>query len=767
MTTPCSGSPRLQQVLQATLRRAAACAWLGAASAQAQEQSPDPAPAQAAAVDEPAPGDRCAVQSVIDPRIEELLKADPDDPQIHVTSDTGELGRAGDAELRGNVQIRMGQRLLTADQASINAEQRSVELNGDIEYLDPQMHVRGKGGSFQEGGVGNFEGAEFELREQSVRGAAANARIRQSGLIGLEGVRYTACPPGNEDWSLAAGAIEIDQKALIGTGRDVRIEFLGVPVFYTPWISFPVGDQRKSGLLFPTIGSGSRTGTQIAVPYYWNLAENYDATLTSRWYSSRGIRLDPELRYLSDRSRSQLNVEYLVNDQETGEARGVIDWRHVTRFAPRTRLLIDATDVSDNDYFEDFGVGFEGTSVQFVNRYIELRHDTAAWTLNARAQGYQVIDNTLAAEDEPYRIAPQLSALGRWRDFAGGLSGSLFAEATNFQRELGPQGVRLDAEPSLEWRVDRNGGFFAAGAAYRYTQYLLDQTAAGADDSPDRSLPSASLDAGFTMERASGSQGTRIQTLEPRMLYLYVPYKNQDDLPVFDTGIPDLNLVQLFRTNRYVGPDRIGDANQVSVGVTTRLLDSSRGRQYLSATLGQAFYFQDPRVALPDEPVRDRSTSDVVAEVELNAYKNWNARFAYQWNPDETQGERSETFVQYNPTPGRVVNVGYRFRRDLLEQVDVSGAWPINNQWRGFARFVYSLQEEKTLDQFLGLEYSSCCWAVRVIGRRFISSRSGAAETSIGLQLELKGLSSVGVDNEAFLREAIRGYSSPASAPRL
>ena len=766
MTTPCSGSPRLQQVLQATLRRAALCAWLGVASAQAQEQSPVPGPAPAAAVAEPARGDRCAVQSDIDPRIEELLQADPDDPQIHVTSDTGELGRAGDAELRGNVQIRMGQRLLTADQASINAEQRSVELNGDIEYLDPQMHVRGKGGTFQEGGEGSFEGAEFELREQSVRGAAANARFRQSGQIGLEGVRYTACPPGNEDWSLAAGAIEIDQKTLIGTGRDVRLEFLGVPIFYTPWISFPVGDQRKSGLLFPTIGSGSRTGTQIAVPYYWNLAENYDATLTSRWYSSRGIRFDPELRYLSERSRSQLNVEYLVNDQETGEARGVIDWRHVTRFAPRTRLLIDATDVSDNDYFEDFGVGFEGTSVQFVNRYIELRHDTAAWTLNARAQGYQVIDNTLAAEDEPYRIAPQLTALGQWRDFAGGLSGSVFAEATNFQRELGPQGVRLDAEPSLEWRVDRNGGFVAAGAAYRYTQYLLDETAPDADDAPDRSLPSASLDAGFTLERASGSQGTRVQTLEPRMLYLYVPYKNQDDLPVFDTGIPDLNLVQLFRTNRYVGPDRIGDANQVSVGVTTRLLDSSRGRQYLSATLGQAFYFQDPRVALPDEPVRDRSTSDVVAEVELNAYKNWNARFAYQWNPDETQGERSETFVQYNPTPGRVVNVGYRFRRDLLEQVDVSGAWPINNRWRGFARFVYSLQEENTLDQFLGLEYSSCCWAVRVIGRRFISSRSGAAETSIGLQLELKGLSSVGVDNEAFLREAIRGYSSPASAPR-
>ncbi len=317
-------------------------------------------------------------------------------------------------------------------------------------------------------------------------------------------------------------------------------------------------------------------------------------------------------------------------------------------------------------------------------------------------------------EDEPYRIVPQLTRTRALARFRGRPVGLRVRRSHQFPaRRWARRASRLDAEPSLEWRIDRNGGFFAAGAAYRYTQYLLDEIAPGADDSPDRSLPSASLDAGFTMERASGSQGKRIQTLEPRMLYLYVPYKNQDDLPVFDTGIPDLNLVQLFRTNRYVGPDRIGDANQVSVGVTTRLLDSSRGRQYLSATLGQAFYFQDPRVALPDEPVRDRSTSDVVAEVELNAFKNWNARFAYQWNPDETQGERSETFVQYNPTPGRVINAGYRFRRDLLEQVDVSGAWPINNQWRGFARFVYSLQEEKTLDQFLGLEYSSCCWAVR------------------------------------------------------
>jgi LPS-assembly protein len=727
-----------------------------------------PTAAEAQATDEPAGGDEDACHVAIpDPRIDELLQADPTDERIEVTSDTGELGRAGDATLTGNVTIRTGQRLFKADQAEIDATRRSVQLHGSMEYLDPRLHVTGDSGSFVEGGGGRFEGAEFELLDRSVRGEAKGARVTRTGALELEGVRYTACPPGVEDWELQAGEIAIDQEKQLGTGRDVRLEFLGVPIFYTPWITFPVGDQRKSGLLFPTIGTSSKNGTLVAVPYYFNLAPNYDATLTGRWYSSRGLRADPEFRYVDDRSRSQLNAEYLFHDEERGEARSLVDWRHVTRLAPRTRLMIDASHVSDTDYFEDFGIGFEGTSVTFLNRYVDLRHDGGPWSFAARAQGYQVIDRELADADEPYQILPQLTADGRWRDLPGGLSASVSAEATHFTRDLGPQGVRVDAQPSLEWRLDRGGAFFAATGGYRHTQYSLRDTAPASDESPSRSLPTASLDAGLMLERAAGSGGERLQTLEPRLLYLYVPYRDQDDLPIFDTGIPDLNLVQLFRDNRYVGPDRVGDANQVSVGLTSRLLDSTRGRQFLSATLGQAFYFEDPRVRLPGEASRDRSSSDVVAEVEVAAYKNWNARIGYQWNPDLSRGERSETFVQYAPSPGRVVNVGYRFRRDLLEQIDFSGAWPINAQWRGFARYVYSLQEEQALDQFVGLEYSSCCWAVRLITRRFVSSRSGDAETSFGIELELKGLSSVGVDNEAFLRDAIRGYSalSPTAPP--
>jgi LPS-assembly protein len=638
-------------------------------------------------------------------------------------------------------------------------------MRGQVEYLDPRLHVRGDGGSFAGEGTAEFKGAEFELLDRNVRGAAGDVRMRGEGVIELADVKYTACPPGNEDWELSAGEISLNQKTRIGTGRDVRLDFKGVPILYTPWISFPVGDQRKSGVLFPTIGNSGNTGTMLAVPWYWNIAPNRDATVFTRYYSSRGLRLDPEFRYLTDSSRGILYGEYLFDDRERGGSRSFAELRHTTRFRPRTRLQIDAANVSDSNYFEDFGSGFEGTSVTFLNRSAELRHDIGHWSVVGRAQDYQVIDDLLPDVDEPYTLAPQLAAFGSWRDLPGGLSATLRAEASNYLRDPGPQGLRLDVEPSLGWRVDGQGTYLAADAALRHTSYSLSDVAAGLDDSPTRSAPILSLDTGLVLERAAGSHGQRLQTIEPRLLYLYVPFREQDDLPVFDTALPDLNLVQLFRTNRYVGADRVSDANQVAVGLTTRLLDSAGGRQYLSATLGQAFYFDDPRVRLPDEPVSSRSSSDVVGELELSAYQDWSARVGVQWDPENTHIAKSDFSLQYRPASDRVINAGYRLQRDSIEQFDVSAAWPISREWRGFGRWVYSLRENKTLDQFIGLEYGSCCWALRLITRRYVGSRTGDTDTSIGLQLELKGLSSVGVDNEAFLRGTIRGYSALPPEP--
>jgi LPS-assembly protein len=243
-------------------------------------------------------------------------------------------------------------------------------------------------------------------------------------------------------------------------------------------------------------------------------------------------------------------------------------------------------------------------------------------------------------------------------------------------------------------------------------------------------------------------------------MYLYTPYRDQTQLPVFDTAEPELNWVELFRSNRYVGIDRISDANQLAAGVTTRLFSSTSGTRYLSATVGQTFYFNPPDVRLPDEPVRSDNTSNLIAQVELQAYKDWNVTLGTQWDHRRARAERSEIRVQYQPMPQSVVNLGYRYQRDRLEQADLSVAWPIATQWRAYGRVLYSLDEKQSIEQFAGFEYSSCCWRLRAVARDYVSRRSGERDRRYYLQLELKGLSSVGVAADAFLQRAIRGYSA-------
>ena len=516
------------------------------------------------------------------------------------------------------------------------------------------------------------------------------------------------------------------------------------------------------------MGNSSKNGTLVAVPYYFNLAPNYDATLTSRYYSSRGVRVDPELRYLNDDTRSQLNVEYLFHDDATGEARSFVDWRHVTRFAPLTRLRVDAANVSDQDYFEDFGVGFEGTSVTFLNRHVDLRHDDGAWSFGARAQDYQVIDRELPDDESPYRILPQLTALGRWDE--------LFRRARRravCRSDQLPARRRRPAGRPASTHCRRSAGVPTGAAPFSPRMPAIATRSTRSTTSRRRptnhpavrcrrpaSIPASSSNA----PRAHGATPADARTA-PAVPLRAVPQPGRP--PGLRHGVPDLNMVQLFRDNRYVGADRVGDANQVSVGVTTRLLDATRGRQFLSATLGQAFYFEDPRVRLPDEPVAHRSVVGHDRRTGPRRLQELECQVRVPVEPRPEPG-RTHRELSCSTRPRRagsstpvIASAATNWSRSTSP-----GPGRLSQRWRGFARVVYSLREDKTLDQFVGFEYSSCCWAVRLITRRYISSRTGDADTSFGLQLELKGLSSVGVDNEAFLRDAIRGYSALPSGPR-
>jgi LPS-assembly protein len=687
-----------------------------------------------------------------------------------VEADSSETARDGSTKLHGDVDIRQGQRHLHTRDATFNAATQTFQVEGDVDYSDPNLQVSGSGAHVDPQGGATFEGARFALPARHGRGEAKKINASPTGELELQDVRYTTCPVGQEDWVIRASDINISQEHGLGIGRGVRVDFKGVPILYTPFISFPVGNQRKSGFLFPTLGTSSRNGASMEVPWYWNIAPNYDDTITPIYYTRRGFKLDNELRFLGPFGRGTLNSEYLPHDDAFGQQRGFVELIDKSDFTDSLRLDIEAANASDSQWFEDFGLGPEGTSATYLNRLAALTYLGDHWSATARAQNFQTIDDTVAPSNRPFTILPQIAARGEWPEQPYGLAYGFDAELADFQDNYTdtiyerPTGWRLDVAPQIRMPLRRGSIYLEPAASWRYTAYQLDADTAG-DRWLTRSAPILSLDGGLAFERLTGSKQQRLQTFEPRFMYLYVPYRNQDNLPLFDTTLADLNLVQLFRTNRYVGADRLSDANQLSLGVTSRLLSSTTGQQYLSATVGQAYYFHPPSVSLGTaETDEDRDSSDLVAELELTAYRNWTVGMGVQWDTGDTRSEKGDMRVQYRPSNDRVINAAYRFRRGNIEQVDTSLAWALGPKWGAYGRLVYSLQDDKAIDEFAGFEFKSCCWRLRAVFRRYVSDRNGAVDTSFLLQLELNGLSSIGVA-DAFLQRSIRGYSLAPEGP--
>ena len=681
------------------------------------------------------------------------------DDTVQVSSDGVRLETEGDAAVSGNVEMRQGDRTLRADDLHINRKDNSATVRGKVEYRDPQLIVRGNAGSFK-GGDAEFEGAQFELPLQPARGEARSLSLTREGILDLEGVSYTTCPVEHNDWRIRADSVSLNTKTRMGTAHDARVDFKGLTIIRLPVITFPVGDQRKSGFLFPSLGTTSRGGLQLAAPYYFNLATDHDLLVTPTLYGKRGLDMGGQFRFLTPSSEGQLSGNVLPSDNSYGDTRSRIQAHDRTELPGDWRLTLDAENVSDAQYFEDFAQSPDASSLAFLPRVLLLSYRGPVWDAGVLLRNYQTVDQDLDPLDRPYTEVPRLYAQAIWKGLAGlPLEYGFESEATGFQRNVGVEGWRLHVKPRAALNFEGPGYFLRPSAAFDVTQYRLNGVAPGLERSPGRSAPVVSLDGGLLFERSAGKLGQRRVTLEPRLMYLYTPYRDQSDLPVFDTAVPDLNWIELFRDNRYVGLDRLGDANQISLGVTSRLFSSTSGARFLSATLGQTFYFDTPRVTLPDEVASDQKSSDLIAQVELQAFRNWSLDLGVQWDHQRSRAEKSEIRLQYRPDPQRVVNLGYRFQRDRLEQADFSIAWPITNTWRIYGRTLYSIQDKDSIERFAGFEYNSCCWRVRAVARDYVSRRSGERDSGFYLQLELKGLSSVGLAADAFLERSIRGYS--------
>jgi LPS-assembly protein len=649
----------------------------------------------------------------------------------------------GGAEARGEVELRRADQRLNTEVLRYDPETRTVTLPEPLVYEDAQIHVEADSaryGFLEE--AGEFLNVDYTLTGAAANGSAADIKIDSTRRSFLREPRFTTCPGDRPEWLLSAREVEFRHEQGIGIARNARLEFMDIPFLYLPWMSFPINDQRKSGFLYPHFSSANDNGFEIGVPYYWNIAPNHDATLTPRFFTDRGVMLTGEYRMLTRRTGGVFEFDYLADDDQTGEERYHYRLQHNTAINPRWRGRILMDRVSDDRYFQDFGLSLAQTARQFLRSRAGIDGAGRYWTFSMLADDFQVIDEAVSELSEPYRRLPRIALaldrpLGRT-----GFQFALDSEAVYFDRNIGVTGARLDLYPRIIWNLERYWGFARTSLGYRQTAYGLDRQGAPGDESPSRGTEIVSLDAGMFFER--NLDNGNVQTLEPRIFYLYVPYEDQSSLPDFDSAEFTFGFSQLFHTNRFTGADRQADANQLTLAATTRTLDPETGRERWSLSVGQIFYFDDRRVFLRDAAPEDVDTSPLLAELTWHPLERFTSQLGVQWNWETGKLDVGTLGLDYGSGNGTRVGFEYRFRRDRLDQFDIRYLWQVNPSWRFISRLKYSLDDDELLEAQAGIAYESCCWGIRLVGRRYLRSRFGDERDAIYLELNLKGLGSFG-----------------------
>ncbi|HEX4871521.1 MAG TPA: LPS-assembly protein LptD [Nevskiaceae bacterium] len=668
------------------------------------------------------------------------------DPALVITADEALYSEDGASRLRGAVRLMQGGREFAAEALDFDETSRTVTVRNASRFRNAQLAIRSREARFDlnaESGV--FLDTDFVLLARSARGRARELIVTRSGEAALVGSSYTTCAPGPGGWAIEASRIELDPAQGLGTARHARLRFLDVPVLYLPWFQFPIDDRRRSGLLYPTFGESDKTGFDLRWPVYLNLAPNYDATFTPRLMSSRGLQLGNQFRYLLARGQGEAQFDYLDDDQVTGEPRRLTRFHHEGLINRRLALRADFAEVSDPAYYQDLGGSFESASLTHLERSASLTYQAPdTYRLQVLAQTFQPLVSDLASVDEPYKRLPQITLDAETRESRFNTRAGLEAELVNFARDSASvEGQRVNLVPYLRYRLETPALYFTSQADLHYTGYQLTGLAPGATNQPSRTLPVLSAEAGLRFERATADGG--LQTLEPRGFALYVPYQDQDRLPLFDTGEPDFDVVQLFARNRYSGEDRISDAQHVAGSLTTRWIDPRTGFARWSASVGQLLRFEKPRVALPGLPTPESGATEFIGEIRYQFSEQLSSVLTGQWSPREDEFDRSNLALRYvDAERRRAFSAAYRYRREVLEQTDLSAAWPLGTQWRVAARSRYSLKERQSLDHFAGVEYATCCWALTASYRRYIADSSGDFNSGVYLQLDLKGLTRIG-----------------------
>lgn len=701
-----------------------------------------------------------------------------DEKEIEIRAESSRLTEDGLNHFSGEVEVIRGERSIAAEVVTYDPRTKVFNAEGRAHIWDAGVLWSGESASYDlDNRVSILENGRFWNKNGMGRGNAKriiNNRLTQK--TDLEKIEYSTCPFENEFWRLSATTLNLNHVTDRGTAKNALLFVKDTPVFYFPIISFPISDERKSGFLSPAIGNSTESGFVGQLPYYWNIAPDKDATITPRIMSKRGVLYDTEFRYLDEYYQGETNFQILPGDDlKDGDTRSYVSIDHQHWFqGGKYYLDVDFNSVSDDQFFTDLGSGTANRRY-FMEQFVDFRYLGRRQSLYMYLRNYQSVDDTLPGRFGPYKQLPRIYYYGSGPSVGsyletGNLGLYLRGDFVNYEKDDSLTGNVVSLRPNITYTYYRPFLNIRSKFEIQHNQYLLDDPNRIFDDNESYTVPKFSIEGKLFSERNINiGQTTYLQTLEPRLYYLLVPNTDFDHIPNFGTGLrTNSNFVTIFSDNRFGGLARVGDANQITTAITSRIIDQINGRERLRFRLGQIYYFRDRKVTLPGGAIDREDTSELLMETIASPTDTISFRGNLKWDPDKGRASKSGISLRYQPNIDTVFNLGYRQRKGRtasqadIRQTDLSARIPIRDNIAIIGRWNYSLEEKESIETFGGIEFESCCWGAKIVARRFLKESGGVHDNSIFMQIHFRGLGGFGRgDSESFISSGISGYTDP------
>ncbi|PLZ01664.1 LPS-assembly protein LptD [Burkholderia sp. WAC0059] len=719
------------------------------------------------------------------PQLEDHLLAPGQRPSVFVIGDSTTGTADTDVSVKGSAELRRYQSVIKADALHYDEDTDMADAYGNVQVNEDGTLFSGPEGHLQvDSDEGFMPAPKYHFTETGGSGSAARADLLDNERSVLTNGTYTACQcTSNPSWYIKGSEFDFDTGNDEGVAHNAVLFFQNVPLFATPWMSFPLSGDRRSGLLPPMFSVSSTNGYEVALPYYFNIAPNRDLTFTPELISKRGIFTQANYRYLSANYSGSITGEFLPDDAITKTNRYALYIQHNQNFGNGFGGYISYNKVSDNTYPEDLGQSaneiINGTQLLYQQE-AGLTYNNGPWSVLAREQHWQ----TLAPSVAPYGREPELNV--KYSKY--NVDGFDFGATADYSRFTittpdSTVGDRISFDPYLSYTLMGPGYFVTPKVQWHFASYNLTNIGTGAVAGQPKdfteSVPTLSFDSGLVFERSVHLFGADyIQTLEPRLYYVYTPYRNQYFAPLFDTAEADFGLAEIFTPNTFVGDDRIADANRVTAALTTRFIDPTTGDERARFVLAEQYYIQDQRLALlPGETTPSTgSHSDVIAGASLKLGAGFASQTAISYNVDDDDIAQATAGFGYSPGTGRVLNLAYTYTRadatldyEPINQILISAQWPLSHRVYGVGRFNYDLSGHQVIDGLIGLQYDADCWTIGVGLQHYVNGINTSGLPSSGtrflMQLTLKGLSNVDTSLVTAFRESVPGYTPLPGPP--